>query len=57
MSDTERFNPPVDLRTGQVSAKACGAMILRPMPGGGYIRFDRVEDAIGHPTSRHAERP
>lgn len=51
MSVKGPFNPPIDIRTGQVSARLLGVAILRPLPGGGYIAFDSVNDAINHPTT------
>ena len=45
------FQPPIDARTGQVSAKSCGMAILRPVPGG-YIAFRTAGEAIGHPTGQ-----
>lgn len=32
------------------SAVLADVAILRPLPGGGYVGFERVEDALGHYT-------
>ena len=52
MSQTPSFHPPINLRTGQISAKMCGMAILRPLPDGSYIGFKSTADAIGHATAK-----
>ncbi|MCP4619966.1 MAG: hypothetical protein GY844_26450 [Bradyrhizobium sp.] len=52
MAIREKFNPPVNLRTNNVSAKISGVAILRPLSDGGFIGFESVDDALGHPTGR-----
>lgn len=51
MSVRPKHNPPVNLRTGQVSARIAGCAILRPLSGGGYLGFENPLDAYGHPTT------
>lgn len=56
MAVRQFLNPPVDIRTGRVSAKAAGCAIVRKLLDGSYIGFDRADDALGHPTTQVVER-
>jgi hypothetical protein len=45
------LTPPVD-ETGRVSAKAAKCSIVRKLPDGSCIGFERAADAVGHPTAQ-----
>ena len=48
----DKFSPPVNLRTGQVSARLSGVAVLRPMSDGNYIGFRTAAEAMGHPSTK-----